>query len=112
MKRITPCSPKASRMGMLWMEMTPNAVLTPHSSRKAAIAAPTVTSVLCLGMTGYSSGNIDMASGRVRRQRSGQKNYGAGGFFGPAEPAELYVLALGKRAGPVLPGLGGVFALF
>src|SRR5256885_7061422 len=41
-KRTWPRAFIASRMGMLWMEITPNAACTPQCSRNWATTAPTV----------------------------------------------------------------------
>ena len=43
-KRIRPCLAIASRIGMLWMEITPNATVTPMSASARAIASPTSSS--------------------------------------------------------------------
>src|SRR6476661_5974721 len=91
-KRMLPRSPKASRIGMLWIEMTPNAALTSHCSRKAAMAQPTVI-LFCLGMTGNSSRYIDVTAGRIGRQRRGQEYDRARRLFGQAEAAELNVFS-------------------
>ena len=41
-KRMRPCSATASRIGMLWIEITPNMVVTPASASASAIWWPTV----------------------------------------------------------------------
>src|SRR6185369_3029437 len=95
----------ASRIGMLWIEITPNAVLTPHCSRKAAISSPTV---VLLDMTCNASGDIDMASRRVRRQGCSEIKERLCGLFRTAEAAERNVLHACEFAGPVFPALTGL----
>src|ERR1700759_2794820 len=99
MKRIAPRCAKASRIGMLWMEITPNAAFTPHCSRKAATTAPPVTvdciSVLTgffvgrregfnLGvgscMAGMASGDVDVGTRRVGREGRSEEKNGARGL--------------------------------
>ena len=46
--------PKASRIGMLWIEITPKAARTPLASRNAATSSPTVMRGLRSGMAGMS----------------------------------------------------------
>src|SRR6478752_5381937 len=72
-KRTRPRSCSASRMGMLWMEMTPKAAWTPHVSRKAATAAPTVMVFWVSGMVAEASGYVDVAAGRVRGHGRGEE---------------------------------------
>src|ERR1700749_3100955 len=92
----------ASRIGMLWIEMTPNAVRTPHCSRNAAISSPTV---VVLDMSGKASGNIDMTAGRVGRQRRSKIKERLRGFFGKTEAAQRNVFLACKLGGPLLPAL-------
>ena len=40
-KRMRPCRAMASRIGMLWIEITPNTVVTPISASAWAIRSPT-----------------------------------------------------------------------
>src|SRR5690348_14233003 len=97
MKRIAPRCAKASRIGMLWIEITPKAALTPHCSRKAATTAPTVT-VLVLCMAGMASGDVDVGTRRVRSEGRSEEKNGARGFDWQTEPAHGDVLALGELA--------------
>src|SRR5690606_30603745 len=92
-KRMLPRMAKASRIGMLWMEITPKAALTSHCSRKAAMAAPTVT-LLSLRMTGQTSGNIDVTTRRIGRQGGCEENDGAGRFYRLAQAPQGNLLAL------------------
>ena len=48
-KRTLPRANIASRIGMLWIQITPNAAFTPQCSRNWATAAPTVICAV-LGM--------------------------------------------------------------
>src|SRR5262245_50719177 len=64
-KRMRLRRANASRIGMLWIEITPNAVVTPHASRNAAVRSPTVAvSVLVWsGKTRYSAGDLERCAG-------------------------------------------------
>src|SRR5688572_27805419 len=92
-KRILPRSCMASRIGMLWMEITPKAACTPHSSRKRATAAPTVM-VFCSCMVAEASGNVDVGAGGVRGQRRGQEEDRLGRL--PRQPQALEGDALAR----------------
>src|SRR6516225_6544779 len=87
------------------MEITPNAVWTPHCSRKAAISSPTV---VLLDMSCNASRNIDVTASRVRRQRGSQIKERLCSFFGAAEAAERNVFFAREFAGPVFPALTGL----
>src|SRR5471032_345870 len=93
----------ASRIGMLWIEITPKAVRTSHCSRKAAITSPTV---VVLDMTSKTSGNIDMASCRIRRQVRGQIKECLRRFFGTSEAAKRNVFLARQFSRPCFPALG------
>src|SRR5690349_9542364 len=111
-KRIAPRCAKASRIGMLWIEITPKAALTPHCSRKAATTAPTVTCVgvdgLC--MAGQASRNIDVAARRVRREGRGQEKNRARGFGRKPQATQRDVFAVRELAAPGGPVERLVFA--
>src|SRR5206468_2485232 len=110
-KRIFARSCIASRIGMLWMEITPKAAWTPHSSRKRATAAPTVM-VFCSGMVAEASGNVDVGTRRVRGQRRGQEEDRLCRFARQAQALERDALAGGELAGPGGPVLRLVLARF
>src|SRR5215207_3589415 len=112
MKRTAPRCAKASRIGMLWIEITPKAALTPHCSRKAATMAPTVT---CAGvdglcMTGQASRDIDVAARRVGRQGRGQEKTRACGFDRKPQATQRDVFVAGELAAPCGPVQRLVFA--
>src|SRR5437867_7774132 len=87
-KRMRPRWWTASRIGMLWIEITPKAACTPHSSRNAAIAAPTVMGVWLSGMMGEASGDVDVAAGGVGGHRRGQEEDRLGRLTRQAEALE------------------------
>src|SRR5471030_2079480 len=92
----------ASRIGMLWIEITPKAVRTSHCSRKAAITSPTV---VMLDMTCKTSGNIDMTPRRIGRQVRSQIKECLRRFFGTSEAAKRNVFLARQFSGPCLPAL-------
>src|SRR5471032_768994 len=92
----------ASRIGMLWIEITPKAVRTSHCSRKAAITSPTV---VVLDMTCKSSGNIDMAPRRIGRQVRGQIKECLRRFFRTSEAAKRNVFLASQFSRPCFPAL-------
>ena len=65
----------ASRIGMLWIEITPNAVLARRIARERRRSVRRRWFVL--DMACNASRNIDVAAGRVRRQRRSQKKSAA-----------------------------------
>src|SRR5215471_1553189 len=96
-KRIFPRSCIPSRMGMLWIEITPKAALTPASSRRRAMAAPTVMVWMGSRMVAQASGNVDVGAGRVRRQRRGQEKDRLRRLLRQAQALEGNALALRER---------------
>src|SRR4051812_22027842 len=72
-KRTCPRWCSASRIGMLWIEITPKAAFTPQASRKAATAAPTVMVFWVSCMVAEASGYVDVAAGGVRGHRRGEE---------------------------------------
>src|SRR5688500_7593964 len=100
-KRIAPRCAKASRIGMLWIEMTPKAAFTLHCSRKAATTAPTVTVGLLLsGMAGMASGDVEMAARGVGRQGRSEKKDRACGFHRKTQATQRNVFVLRELAAP------------
>src|ERR1700677_688681 len=94
----------ASRIGMLWIEITPNVVRTPHCSRKAAISSPTV---VLLDMSCIASRDIDMTACRVGREVGSQIKECLRGLFGTAEAAKRNVFLACEFGGPLFPALTG-----
>src|SRR5262245_54801344 len=98
---------KASRIGMLWMEITPNAVETPASSRKAATRSPTVAVVVgaVSGKTGYSAGDLEGCAGDVGGGRRGEERDGVRGFLGAAEAPDDDAAVAREARAPLLLAL-------
>src|SRR6476661_2113608 len=110
MKRMAPRCANASRIGMLWIEMTPNAALTPHCSRKAATTAPTVTVLLGLCMAGMASGDVDVGTRRVGSEGRSEKENRASGFDRKSQATQRNVFALRELAAPCGPVELGLLA--
>src|SRR5215469_15890349 len=89
----------ASRIGMLWMLITPNAVLTPHLSRKAAVTSPTVS---LSGMAVRSSGDLECCARGVGGERRGEEQDRARRLFRIPEAAERNSALLGGVREPCL----------
>src|SRR5215475_14122875 len=60
-KRIRPARWNASRIGMLWMLITPKAVVTPQFERNVAIRSPTVPRTS--DMVRLSAGYVEHGAG-------------------------------------------------
>src|SRR5437764_8076857 len=71
-KRIRPERWNASRMGILWMLITPKAVVTLQLSRNALTRSPTVPRGS--DMIRLSSGDVERRAGNERGQRRCQED--------------------------------------
>src|SRR5580693_5375920 len=84
-QRMTPRRMIASRIGMLWMLITPKAARTPAASRNAAMTSPAITRSDIVTET---TRNFYDRTGHEAAQRGSKKSDGGRDLFGAADPAE------------------------
>src|SRR5690349_5918174 len=91
---------------MLWMLITPNAVVTPQLERNVAMRSPTV--LRASDMLGLSAGDVERGTSDERSDRRGQENQGLRRFLGPADPAQWNAAAACELARPVVVFQAGI----
>src|SRR5262249_22335038 len=120
-KRMRPWRAIASRIGMLWMEITPNTVLTPISASAWAITSPTgpVTAASCISdcaavvmpmlhVPRDAAGDFKLRAGDETGDRRAQEGDGPRHLLGLAQPLQRNLLRARDLAVPLRACLRGI----
>src|SRR5262249_60006836 len=111
-----------SRIGMLWIEIAPNAVVTPSSASAWARRSPTgsasgaasgeraVIDVIPSHVPRGAARNLELGAGDEARGRRAEKGDGARNLLGPAEPFQRNLAGAGDLGIPFLARLRRVLA--
>src|SRR5207248_3029658 len=122
-KRMRLCRAIASRIGMLWIEITPKAVVTPISARAWAIKSPTGSASvanpgvraarvipLALHVPRCAAGNLELRAGDEAGRRRAQERDRARDLLRRAQPLHRNVAGACDLGEPLLARLRLVLA--